>query len=83
MSEYQYYEFLALDRALTDKQRAELRSLSTRAEITATRFVNEYQWGDLKGRPADDGGAVLRRVLVPGELGTRHDGVLAVAVAAA
>ncbi len=51
MSEYQYYEFLALDRPLTDRQRAELRSLSTRAEITATRFVNEYHWGDLKGNP--------------------------------
>ena len=51
MSEYQYYEFLALDRPLTDKQRAELRLLSTRAEITATRFVNEYHWGDLKGDP--------------------------------
>jgi hypothetical protein len=51
MSEYQYYEFLALDRPLTEKQRAELRSISSRAEITATRFVNEYQWGDLKGDP--------------------------------
>jgi hypothetical protein len=51
MSEYQYYEFLALDRPLTDKQRAELRSISSRAEITATRFVNEYEWGDLKGDP--------------------------------
>jgi len=51
MSEYQYYEFLALDRPLTAKQRAELRSISSRAEITATRFVNEYQWGDLKGDP--------------------------------
>ena len=51
MSEYQYYEFLALDRPLTEKQRAELRSISTRAEITATRFVNEYQRGDLKGDP--------------------------------
>jgi hypothetical protein len=51
MSEYQYYEFLALDRPLTDLQRAELRSISTRAEITATRFVNEYQWGDFKGDP--------------------------------
>ena len=53
MSEYQYYEFLALDRPLTGKQRAELRSISTRAEITATRFVNEYQWGDLKGDPRE------------------------------
>jgi hypothetical protein len=51
MSEYQYYEFLALDRPLTEQQRAELRSLSTHAEITATRFVNEYHWGDLKGNP--------------------------------
>jgi hypothetical protein len=49
--EYQYYEFLALDRPLTEKQRTELRSLSTRAEITATRFVNEYHWGDLNGNP--------------------------------
>jgi len=51
MSEFQYYEFLALDQALTDEQRDELRSLSTRAEITATRFVNEYHWGDFKGDP--------------------------------
>jgi hypothetical protein len=51
MSEYQYYEFLALDRPLTSKQRAEVRSLSTRAQITATRFVNEYHWGDFKGDP--------------------------------
>jgi hypothetical protein len=51
MSEYQYYEFLALDQPLTVEQRAELRSISSRAEITATRFVNEYQWGDLKADP--------------------------------
>jgi hypothetical protein len=36
MSEYQYYEFLALDKPLTSKQREELRELSTRAEITGT-----------------------------------------------
>jgi hypothetical protein len=53
VSEYQYYEFLALDRPLTAEQRAELRSISSRAEITATRFVNEYQWGDLKGDPLE------------------------------
>ncbi|HEX5345713.1 MAG TPA: hypothetical protein VFW64_01200 [Pseudonocardiaceae bacterium] len=34
MSEYQYYEFLALDRPLDDRQQAEVRSLSTRAAIT-------------------------------------------------
>jgi hypothetical protein len=51
VSEYQYYEFLALDKPLTDKQRAELRKLSSRAEITATRFVNEYSYGDFRGSP--------------------------------
>ena len=53
MSEYQYYEFVAIDRPLTRNEMAELRSRSTRATITATSFVNEYQWGDLKGDPAD------------------------------
>ena len=52
MSEYQCYEFLALDRPLTAQEMAELRSISTRAEITPTRFWNEYQWGDLKADPS-------------------------------
>jgi hypothetical protein len=53
VSEYQCYEFLALDRRLTTQEMAELRSISTRAEITPTRFWNEYHWGDLKADPSD------------------------------
>lgn len=53
MSEYQYYEFLAIDRPLTPKQMAELRARSSRASITPTSFVNDYQWGNLKGDPLD------------------------------
>jgi len=49
MSEYQYYEFLAIDRRLTSGEVALLRSFSTRARITSTSFVNDYQWGDFKG----------------------------------
>jgi hypothetical protein len=52
MSEYQCYESVALDRPLTAKQMAELRAISTRAEISPTRFWNEYQWGNLKADPA-------------------------------
>jgi hypothetical protein len=52
MSEHQCYEFVALDRPLTAKQMSELRAISTRAEISPTRFWNEYQWGDLKADPA-------------------------------
>ena len=51
MSEYQYYEFLAIDRPLTADEMAELRALSTRAAITPVSFTNEYNWGDFKGNP--------------------------------
>ena len=51
MSEYQYYEFQAIDRPLTAKEREMLRGLSSRARITSTSFTNEYQWGDFKGDP--------------------------------
>ena len=52
MSEYQYYEFQAVDRPLTDTEMRELRVVSSRAEITPTRFVNFYTFGDFKGQPA-------------------------------
>jgi len=51
MSEYQYYEFLAVDRPLGERQQAEVRALSTRARVTATSFTNEYHWGNFRGDP--------------------------------
>ena len=51
MSEYQYYEFLAVDRPLGEEDRQALRDLSSRARITATSFTNHYEWGDFKGCP--------------------------------
>ncbi|WP_394430841.1 hypothetical protein [Streptomyces sp. SGAir0957] len=51
MSEYQYYEFQALDRPLGSEEQRQLRAISTRARITATSFTNTYEWGDLKGDP--------------------------------
>jgi hypothetical protein len=51
MSEYQYYEFLAVDRPLGEHEMGELRSVSSRAEITPTHFSNEYHYGDLKADP--------------------------------
>ena len=51
MSEYQYYDFKAIDHALTKTQMAALRDLSTRAVITSTSFTNHYEWGDLKADP--------------------------------
>src|SRR3546814_1675640 len=51
MSEYQYYEFQAIDRPLDRAAQEALRSISSRARISATSFTNHYEWGDLKGDP--------------------------------
>lgn len=51
MSEYQYYDFKAIDHALTKTEMAALRAISTRAVITTTSFTNHYEWGDLKADP--------------------------------
>jgi hypothetical protein len=51
MSEYQYYEFVAIDQPLSADEQADLRAISTRALITPTSFVNHYEWGDLKADP--------------------------------
>jgi len=51
MSEYQYYEFQAIDRPLAKAEQEMLRGLSSRARITATSFTNHYEWGDFKGEP--------------------------------
>ena len=51
MSEYQYYEFLAIDRPLNENEINELRVLSTRATITPVSFTNYYNWGDFRGNP--------------------------------
>lgn len=51
MSEYQYYEFQAVDQPLIAKQIGELRRLSSRADITPRSFVNVYNYGDFRGDP--------------------------------
>jgi hypothetical protein len=51
MSEYQYYEFRAVDRRLSATEMKRLRALSTRAEITPVGLTDHYEWGDFKGDP--------------------------------
>jgi hypothetical protein len=51
MSEYQYYEFQALDRPLSNKDMSALRRITSRAEITPTSLINEYHFGDFSGDP--------------------------------
>jgi hypothetical protein len=51
MSEYQYYEFQALDRALTDEEQADVARLSSRVELSPHRAVFTYSYGDFRGDP--------------------------------
>ena len=53
MSEYQYFEFRAIDEPLDPCAQRDLRGISSRANITATSFTNSYSWGNLKADPAD------------------------------
>jgi hypothetical protein len=51
MSEYQYYEFRAIDHPLSQRELTEVRALSSRAQITPVSFINTYEWGNFKGNP--------------------------------
>jgi hypothetical protein len=53
MSEYQYYEFLAIDRPLTAQQQAVIRQLSSRVQLSSTGAVFTYSYGDFRGQPLD------------------------------
>ncbi|PDW00343.1 hypothetical protein [Candidatus Chloroploca asiatica] len=51
MSEYQYYEFQAVDRPLTAEQKAAMRKLSSRVELSATQAVFNYAYSNFRGEP--------------------------------
>jgi hypothetical protein len=51
VSEYQYYEFQALDRPLSDSERNFLQSLSSRVQLTPTSATYIYNYGDFRGDP--------------------------------
>ncbi|MGI3903190.1 MAG: hypothetical protein ACRYGP_09540 [Janthinobacterium lividum] len=45
MSEHPYYTFEAVDQRLTPAEQAPLRATSSWAKISATRFVDTYNYG--------------------------------------
>jgi hypothetical protein len=57
MSEYQRIAFRAIDGPVSDKNLAYMRQQSSRAEITAWAFDNEYHFGDFGGNAVE----MLRR----------------------
>jgi len=57
MSEYQYYEWQAVDRLLTESEQEAVGKLSSHIEVSASRAVVTYSYGDFKHDPC----AVLAR----------------------
>ncbi|GAA6615834.1 hypothetical protein [Scytonema sp. NUACC26] len=53
MSEYQYYEFQALDRPLTATEKNYVESLSSRVELTSTQAIFVYNYSDFRGNPKE------------------------------
>jgi hypothetical protein len=53
MSEYQYYEFQAIDRPLTAKEQAEIKELSSRVKLTPTQAIFLYNYGDFRNKPEE------------------------------
>jgi hypothetical protein len=53
LSEYQYYEFQALDRPLTEQEQAYIHTLSSRVELTPVQAVFVYHYGDFRADPLD------------------------------
>ena len=51
MSEYQYYEFLAVDRPLTEAEQKAVSRLSSRVEPHPRRAVFTYSYSDFPGNP--------------------------------
>ncbi|MFC1960985.1 hypothetical protein ACFLYO_09770 [Chloroflexota bacterium] len=53
MSEYQYYEFQALDQPLTTDAQQEMQRLSSRVQLTASSASFVYNYSDFRGNPYD------------------------------
>ena len=49
MSEYQYYDFRAIDAPLTTTQKADVSRLSSRSQVTNRRAQFTYNYGDFHG----------------------------------
>lgn len=51
MSEYQYYEFQAIDKPLSTQEKRVLGQLSSRVKLSSTKSVFSYSYGDFPGNP--------------------------------
>ncbi len=72
MSEYQYYEFQTIDRLLSDEEQLEVNELSSHIDVTASRAVVTYNWGDFKHDPREVVARYFDAFLYTANWGTRR-----------
>ncbi|BAY14072.1 hypothetical protein [Calothrix sp. NIES-2098] len=53
MSEYQYYEFQAVDKPLTTSEQTYISKLSSRVQLTSRSAIFTYSYGDFRGEPKE------------------------------
>ena len=53
MSEYQYYEFRAIDRPLTEEEQRAVGKLSSRVDLSPSHAIFVYNYSDLPARAED------------------------------
>ncbi len=72
MSEYQYYEFQAIDHRLTEAEQAEIRELSSRVVLTPTQAIFTNSFGDFRGNAAEVLARYFDALLYLSNWGTRR-----------
>ena len=72
MSEYQYYEFQAIDRPLHEAEQAEISRLSRRVTLTPRQAVFTYSYGDFPGNAIDVLGKYFDAMLCLANWGTKR-----------
>jgi hypothetical protein len=72
MSEYQYYEFQTIDRLLTGQEQQEVNALSSHIDVTSSRAVVTYNWGDFKHDPRTVVASYFDAFLYTANWGTRR-----------
>src|SRR5688572_24812151 len=72
MSEYQYYEFQAIDRRLTPQEQAEVSKYSSRAQVSPTTASFVYHYGNFRGDPEDVLASYFDAMLYITNWGTRQ-----------
>lgn len=72
MSEFQFYDFRSIDRPLTDSERREVSSWSSRSNVSSHRATFNYSYGSFKKEPLDCVARYFDAMFYTANWGTRH-----------